>query len=100
MWLDQSVRHINRDFLGYTICLQYKADEKMVEVVWSLVQCLNLILHHIKLILGIGLPGLDDHRDVILESWYIKILDSKPMFGNPLVKPLKICRVSFTNGLR
>jgi len=29
--------------------------------------CLNLILHHIKLILGIGIPGLDDHRDVILE---------------------------------
>jgi len=31
--LSQSVRHINSHFLGYTVCLQYKDDEKMVEVV-------------------------------------------------------------------
>ncbi|KAK7348327.1 hypothetical protein VNO80_22880 [Phaseolus coccineus] len=29
--LSQSVRHIHRRFLGYTACLEYKADEKMVE---------------------------------------------------------------------
>lgn len=32
-------------------------------------KCPNWLLYHIKLILGIGIPELDDRRNVILESY-------------------------------